>query len=444
MKVKFYLYRQQVTDPKKIKAKAKANPPTVKNKREANIESDGIFAWVSYNNKRVRVSSGECINPKHWNAKQHQARESLIEHPEFNARLRQISSQINKTYFQYKIDHNGIEPEPAELKKLCDRALGRNVSKRKNFIQYFEDFIHRQKEGLRVNSKKGTIINPADAKHYQHTLNTIKEFMPAVDFKDIGLSFYNDFLQFLNKSAISLNTAGSHIKRLKVILNEAEASGFPVNPEFKSKYFAKLSEEAENIALTESELEEIQNLDLSKDIGLDLVRDLFVIGCNTGLRFSDFSTLKPSDISGNMIRITQQKTKGKVTIPVHVVVQKILDKYNGVLPASISNQKTNEKLKEIGKKVKLLEAKESKTTTKGGKKVTVVLHRWQMLSTHTARRAFATIQYNKGVPSITIMGITGHKTEKDFLNYIKVTPDEHALKIQDIWAAEQRAKMKAF
>ncbi len=434
MRVKFYLYR-----PGKKLIKQSNAPLDLRafNERAA-TKTAGIFAWVSYNSHRVRITTGESINPKFWNTKQHEAsRNSFPEFGEFNTLLKHISLLISKTYLQYKIDNDGQEPDPTLLKNLVENKLGRASSRQLSFVEFFKEFVFRQKEGLRVGSK-GKVLNPVTAKHYQHTLNTILKFKASINFRDIDLSFYNEYLQFLNNEGISLNTAGSHIKRLKVVLNEAEANGLPVNHDFKSKYFARMAEEAENIALTQNELDTLQTIDLSGSARLDAVRDLFVIGCNTGLRYSDFSSLKPTDIHGNMIRITQQKTGGKIVIPVHPVVQKILDKYGGNLPKSISNQKTNDYLKEIGQQVKDLRNKETKSTTKGGKKVTEVFERWQMLSTHTARRTFATLQYHKGVPSLTIMGITGHKTEKDFLRYIKVSPDEHAKKIREIWDKEAK------
>ena len=75
----------------------------------------------------------------------------------------------------------------------------------------------------------------------------------------------------------------------------------------------------------------------------------------------------------------------------------------------------------------------SKEITKAGKKVTLHLQKWEMISSHTARRSFATNEYLNGTPSITIMAITGHKTEKAFLKYIKVTPKEHAEKMKLLW-----------
>ena len=57
----------------------------------------------------------------------------------------------------------------------------------------------------------------------------------------------------------------------------------------------------------------------------------------------------------------------------------------------------------------------------------------ELISTHTARRSFATNMHLMGISSINIMGITGHRTEKAFMKYIKVTPKEHAVKLMEIW-----------
>lgn len=61
---------------------------------------------------------------------------------------------------------------------------------------------------------------------------------------------------------------------------------------------------------------------------------------------------------------------------------------------------------------------------------------------HTARRSFATNMYKSGIPSITLMKITGHLTESSFLKYIKVTPAEHATKMHEMWQKDGGYLMK--
>jgi integrase len=199
--------------------------------------------------------------------------------------------------------------------------------------------------------------------------------------------------------------------------------------------------------LTEGEIKELEALDLSQNKRLDNVRDLFLIGCYTGLRYSDYSILKPQQIKDGFIETIQLKTGDSIVMPIHPTVERILSKHNGQLPRSLCNQKTNDYLKEIGqtkpkgKDEPLLNETVSKTLTKGSVKLTQTFKKWELLTTHTARRSFATNEYLAGTPTVTRMAITGHKTEKSFLRYIKLTPNEHAKLLKLHW--QKRTELKA-
>ena len=171
---------------------------------------------------------------------------------------------------------------------------------------------------------------------------------------------------------------------------------------------------------------------------------MFLVGCHTGLRFSDFSILKPNQIKDGFIETTQIKTGGAVVIPVHDVVKNILAKYNGQLPQAITNQKFNKYIKDVVKLVDELKVEVDITSTKGGKSIIVRSQKCELISTHTARRSFATNQFRAGLPSLTIMSITGHKTEKAFLKYIKVTPSEHAQIMKDHWEKRKNEDAKKY
>jgi integrase len=118
-------------------------------------------------------------------------------------------------------------------------------------------------------------------------------------------------------------------------------------------------------------------------------------------------------------------------------VLKIKEKYKGItsnsLPPVISNQKMNEYLKDICKTVDSLKKKEEVIYTKGGSKVSSMVPKHKLVTTHTARRSFATNMYKQEVPTITIRKITGHKTESAFLRYIKATPSDHAAQMFEMW-----------
>jgi integrase len=167
-------------------------------------------------------------------------------------------------------------------------------------------------------------------------------------------------------------------------------------------------------------LELLYKFDFSNTKRLENVRDLFVFGAWVGLRFSDFSNIMPEniiEIDGEyFIKIVTQKTKELVIIPCHPIVLNIFEKYRhnpNKLPNTISNQKFNDYIKDVFKAAELNE--------KGRLANDINLELWQCVSSHTARRSFATNYYLQGFPVIDLMKITGHKTEKAFMKYIRIS-----------------------
>jgi integrase len=266
---------------------------------------------------------------------------------------------------------------------------------------------------------------------YHSTLKDLKEFNPELDWKNIDMNCYFDFVSYLVDKQYSKNTIGARIKNLKVFCNASLEREIHDNTAFKN--FKKLTEDSLNIYLNDDELNSIFELDLSELPHLDRVRDIFLIGCWTGCRFSDLSKVNRDNIIGEMLHLEQQKTQKRVIIPLHPVVKSILKKYDDCLPEMISNQKFNEYIKDVCKKAEF-KAKISKSLTIGGHRKTEVKEKWEMVTSHTARRSFATNLYKSGFPSISIMAITGHKTEKAFYSYIKVNEEEHAEMLKKHWA----------
>jgi integrase len=275
----------------------------------------------------------------------------------------------------------------------------------------------------------------------------------ALDFADVYLEFHQDFTKWLQKrphhkgAGYSANAIGKHFQVIKTFLNEANAKGVSAHQVHKSKYFKVTKEESENVYLDENELAVLLALPLPHLPYLERVRDSFIIGAWTGLRFEDFSTLDPArhfvERDGErFIAIEADKTDKKVLIPEFPAVRSIVDKYGGKLPRRISNQKFNEYLKEACKLAGIRQPV-TKGRTVGGVRRVDTFEKWELVSTHTARRSFATNFYKRGVPSIALMAITGHKTEDSFLKYIKAEPEEHAALLKRAFYRERDETPKA-
>ncbi|OFX39154.1 MAG: hypothetical protein A2X03_12520 [Bacteroidetes bacterium GWA2_40_15] len=366
----------------------------------------------------------------------------------FNDRITELRSYLESELMQIKQEDITSE----WLKTVIDKHWHPDKYKMTlfSFIQTFID-----KSETKPNPKTGRPVSYKMRREYEVTFKYLKDYAASkktvIDFKDIDLNFYDGFIQYLqwvpsDKQPISsetksdqiegkklaVNTIGKKIQTLKIFLNAAKEEGKNTFEAYRSKKFVAMTEESETIYLNEAELTKIYEHDFSKDPINEQIRDLFLVSCWTGCRFSDISQITPENVSDGFIHMKQYKTGKKVLIPLHPVVTAILNKYMGKLPEVTTNQQFNRALKDIAEAAKIDEMTH-KAITKGGIKVSTSYKKFQLVTTHTARRSFATNLYKSGFPSISIMAITGHVTEKSFLKYIKVTPDEHAKKLQVHW-----------
>src|SRR5690606_12339935 len=207
-----------------------------------------------------------------------------------------------------------------------------------------------------------------------------------------------------------------------------------INPKYKHREFNAPKNKTIDIYLNDDEINTIYNFDFSDSEKLDNTRDLFIIGLRTGLRVSDFMRIKEENIHGSVINITTQKTNENLTIPIHPQFKEILNKRDGAFPREISSQKFNLYIKEICEKVEIDKpVYGSLLNSETKRKENGVYPKHKLVSSHTCRRSFATNLFLAGFENSTIMKATGHSSEKQFLNYIKASQDEHIKKLSEYW-----------
>jgi len=315
-------------------------------------------------------------------------------------------------------------------------------------FQFIDKFIkeapsRREKKSLRLLSYRSI-------QKYRTTERHLHEFAKGLgkkdfEFSEIDKDFYDKFVSYLQnditvaedgkvkvlKEQFMTNTVGKHIQVLKLWLNEAQEKGLYNIPNLQKVFYVS-SEDVDNVYLNETELQQLKDADLSKIQHLDRVRDWFLLLAWTGSRFSDLSKIAKNNIKNGFIKFNQQKTNEPVTIPLHPVVDEILGKYNFNLPEPITNQRFNEYIKEACR-IAEISTPETTTRTIGGTLVTEKFEKWELVTSHTGRRSFCTNMYKRGLPTLMIMKISGHTTEKSFLKYIKVTKDENAEMMKKAW-----------
>ena len=252
----------------------------------------------------------------------------------------------------------------------------------------------------------------------KYTYNILAEYFgkKKPTFDDINYAFCEDFIEWMSDKDLCANTRGSHVKFVKAAMNEAFKNRLHTNEDFRT--FRKESEQVDAVYLTNDEVTKIAQLPLCGTHAI--ARDIFIIGCHTGMRFSDYSRLSSSDISDGVIHFITQKCKTPVDIPAHPRVLEILNKYGGTLP-SITPQKFNVYIKDVCKEAGV---NESILVRKGGQHTRYA--KWELISSHTARRTGLTNMYKAGIPTYRCMMISGHKTEQVFLTYLRITQEENA------------------
>lgn len=416
-------------------------------KRPNGKESSAIYARICYHSIQLKYYPSMKINPKFWNKTKERAKETndFPNYKNFNKKLNNIVRYAEDLLMEYQNSNGGKTPPKSKLKEMLDIKLKGEVKEQITFLKYFQQIIDESESGERLNETTGKPINANTIKTYITTKNVLAEYelnqKVKIDFDFINSDFYSAYKKYLIKEMkYATNTIGKHIQIIKLIMGEAKSKKLHSNTDYED--FTVMKEDVESIYLNEKDLKDLEAVDLSEQKNYENARDLFIIGCHTGLRYSDFSILKPENIVDGYIEITQVKTGDKVVIPVHSAVTRIIEKYGGQLPKAYSNQKMNLYIKEAAKKVKGFDQTITSSFTKAGKKVVANSLKHDLISTHTARRSFATNNFLAGIPSLVIMAVTGHKTEKSFMRYIKVTSKEKAEVMKFEWAKHEKIKLE--
>lgn len=241
-----------------------------------------------------------------------------------------------------------------------------------------------------------------------------------------------DYLHFIRScvpekrghTAYRQSTVRNFYRKTVSALRKAQKAGYRTNLDPFSEFNVS-DEDSCAVYLTLPELERIEDLSLNRDSAQ--VRDIFLIGCFTALRYSDYSRLSEDNFSDGMLHIKTRKTGAYVTIPVHPVIHRIIERNKGYgfLKYNNSQQNFNKVIKNVCKKAGITQ-KILIERTEGFKVVRKLVPKYQLISTHTARRSGATNMYLAGIQPFRIMLITGHKTETAFYRYIRIQKEENA------------------
>jgi integrase len=309
--------------------------------------------------------------------------------------------------------------------------------KRIKIADFFQKVIDDSSSGARRSITKLRLKSDS-IKPYSSCLSGYREFEEYMDdnfyLDQIDQDFIENLEDYLfNIKGLSLNTKSTYLKKFRLVINYAIEKKLIDNNNISFRGLLG-REDSDAIYLDDKNLKEMMDIQDFTNNTERVVRDVFVLACRQGLRFSDFSRLTPAMIQNGNINLIQMKTMEKLNIPLHPEAIEILKRYpNGFKDMCPQNQPFNDYLKIIASKVPSLNVPFQKRITKAGKTQQETLIKKDLLVSHTARRTFCTLSLLKGIEIPVIMANSGHKDVKTFLSYVKVTSDIMAQKIKNQW-----------
>ncbi len=379
---------------------------------------------------QFKIYSGISISPKQWSSKGQYVLSGNPNAVTLNRQLRKFKDKLLDVYLDARLE--GVEVNVEYLKGAVFPKPVRKLS-------FWEVW------SLYLDSKKRD-FQPHSMGKFGHLKKHLQEFETfrkrSLTFSVVDKIFLEDFRSFLwDIKRHNTQTADKYLGLLKMFLTWSFERGYLLNQEFK--FFKSVKQpDSLKVVITGEDMSKLESINLSSEY-LRNTRELFVLSCETGLRFSDYSRIKGQHVKRDendryVLLIRQQKTNDFVEIPLtdrafRIVTDLVVGKIH-----PISNQKMNKFLKELGQLAGLDEAFEVHRY-RGKEKSVETKPKYELLSTHTGRRTFATNLLNRGVPAQTVMKFTGHRDYKSFAKYVNIPKTEEK---RAVWEALGIPEMK--
>lgn len=404
--------------------------PILKSRPGSEKTAQIYIEYLFDRSNRKLFPTGRRVRPEDWNQEKREVRKTHPEHQAINLVVNDLRRKIHEV-----ADRAVLAGEVPSIRYITEvlesdltRVDGTAIDLEGVFEKWIDDGTYR--------------ITPNALKHYKVFRNHVRGYMkwkrvPLV-VSDFGTeSFQSDFRRYLEsqvmvngKKGLMGSTVGAQFRRLKALLNFCLRNGYvsKVSP-FSIK---NISEESDNVYVSDAELDVLENIDLSERPALARTRDFFLVGCETGLRYSDLSKLNKTHFSDRDIRKPTSKTSKTVIIPISVRLRRVMERYDGDLPRAPDSAVFNRQIKDVCR----LAGMDSTFTwmeKRGNRQEECSAPKYEVVSSHTCRRSFCTNQFLKGMPTFLIRKISGHTTEKAFLRYIRIDEEQAAEEMARRW-----------
>ncbi|MDF2552875.1 MAG: hypothetical protein K0R77_2150 [Chryseobacterium sp.] len=408
------------------------------------VQDKDCTVWLRFRDKgidlKVPVPYLRC-KPKDWKdgkCKIPSKKMSAEDLDTLNVRLLKLEGDILSKFSAEKPDDYIKE----WLENVIDpvKALKIEEAYSDEIIVFIDDYIalKRAQNTSESTVKKANVVKNLLIRYIESRRHNRKTFK-TLKFKDLDNSFRVDFEKYCNDEHYKISTTYRNLKFVKMVCKVAESFDIEINRHvwgWKFEIEKATKDLPKSIYLTQADLLKIEQTEMPHEY-LENAKDWLIIACNCAQRVSDYlrftsNMIVVDDGGQKYIDFTQQKTKAKMKIPLLKKVQEILDKRDGEFPRRISDVKLNLYIKEVCEIAEINEMIYNgvvKTSVKDGKNITRKVFseypKWQLVTSHIGRKSFASNFYEI-IPTTYLLNFTGHKTEKQLLNYINKSEVEKA------------------
>jgi integrase len=363
----------------------------------------------------LRISTKHSVLPKHWSKANNNVLSADSNAVAINKDIKQFTQKIISIYNE--ATGNGIIPDLNYFQSILKPTIEAKELET-NFFTVFEYFLTDKKTNIGKNTYKKF-----------HSLRTHLEAFEKyrkipLQFPQINTKLIKDLQNYFYEVAkLNTQTTAKYLGVLKSFLNWTIQNNYNTNREYKD-FTIKQQPTTKKVILNSDDLNKLRNFKNTDKIYLNNVKDLLILSCLTGLRFSDYSRIKAehliNGIDGNAyISIMQKKTNENVEIPLTNEANEIVKKLIKREIHPISNQKMNSYVKELCKLCNIDDDFE-KVEYRGNLRTIKTIAKYELITTHTGRRTFATNLLLKGVPAEVVMLFTGHKDYASFSKYVNI------------------------
>ncbi len=414
-----------------------------------------LYVMFTLGGRRKKISLGYKVVPEYWDSETNtvliSSKQTQLQQREMkriNKFLKQFEHYVSTLIdadviadYEAKLESAGTVEKygiVATLKQAIDKIKGIEIEEeeKKNITPL--DYFHRVVDEMpkKVIRRTSKIIESGTVGHHRIVLKRFERFLKythwvASSFSIFNKNFENEMEQWmLNVEEYSANTVAATFSVMKIWLKQAEEEGLITDKSFHS--WRSKGTDVQHIYLNDAELEAIYNLNFDEILKLhpnakyEETRDIFIIASHIGIRYGDLSSLNKSnwDMEKKEVEVHTHKTGATVNIPLTSTVIELYEKYKGKFPIPREKGKFNAQLQKIGKLAGIDQTIFIKKNI-GGKVVIEEKKKYELISSHTARRSFATNLYLRSKDTRLVMYCTGHKTEESFRKYICIEKSEY-------------------